>query len=55
MRLINEKLSNPVGYWGENQKILSVFGKKLLNFNKKWGKKIKKDQAREKFKTFLLA
>ena len=55
MRLINEKPSNPVEYWGKNQKILSVFDEKLLNLNKKWGKKTKKDQTREKSKTFLLA
>ena len=40
----------------ENQKILSVFGEKLLNLQAGYflGRKLRKNQAKERFRTFLL-
>ena len=39
----------------ENRKILNVFSEKPSNLDERQKKKIGKDQAKERFKTFLLA
>ena len=59
MRKIRDRsIKNLLTQWDtkkENQKILSMFGEKPSNRDRRWGRKTGKDQAREKSKTFLFA
>ena len=51
-------MKNLLTHWDseeENRKILSVFGKKPPNLDRRREKKTGKDQAEERSKTFLLA
>ena len=57
-KIRNWLIKNLLTQWNteeENRKILSVFSKKLPNPDRKRGRKTGKDQAEERFKTFLLA
>ena len=59
MKKIQDQLmKNLLTQWDtkeENQKILSVFGKKPPNPGRRRGRKTGKDQVGKRFKTFLLA
>ena len=57
-KIQDQSIKNFLTQWDteeENWKILSVFGEKLPNPNKKQRKKTGKDQVIEKFKAFLPA
>ena len=56
LSVFSKKSPNLDGKQGRKTgKILSIFGEKPLNHDGRRGKKTGKDQARERFKTFLLA